>query len=88
MSYFLSVSGFICVIFRRTIFGGGFTNASLTVAFLSKCVTDSDVFVNAPLTMTSLVVVDVDSTVMNCDQDEQEQIVTCLYCFTRKRHWQ
>jgi hypothetical protein len=34
---------------------------------------DSGVFVNTPLTVTSLVAVDIDPTVMDRDQDEQEQ---------------
>jgi isoprenylcysteine carboxyl methyltransferase (ICMT) family protein YpbQ len=44
---------------------------------LSKRVTGSGVFVNTPLTVASLVSVDVDPTVMDRDQDEQEQTCHC-----------
>jgi hypothetical protein len=54
-------------------------NAPLIVASLSKRVTGSDVFINAPLTVTSLVAVDVDPTVMDHDQDEQEQTHHCQW---------
>jgi hypothetical protein len=57
-----------------------YVNASLAVASLSKRVTGSDVFVNVPLAVTTLVAVDVDPTVMDRDQDEQEQTCHCQWC--------
>jgi hypothetical protein len=49
------------------------------VASLSKRATDSGVFINALLTVTSLVTVDVDPMVIDRDQDEQEQTRHCQW---------
>jgi hypothetical protein len=56
------------------------------VTCLSKCVTDSDVFINASLTVLSLVAVVIligsnndDPTVMDRDQNEQEQTRHCQW---------
>jgi hypothetical protein len=54
-------------------------NAPLTVTSLSKRVTNSDIFVNVSLVVATLMAVDVDRTVMNRDQDEQEQTRHCQW---------
>jgi hypothetical protein len=50
--------------------------------FVTVCTNDSGVFVNAPLPVASLVVCNVDPTVMDRDQDEESKHATNSDVFT------